>query len=100
MSADQANTLSEIVLLSELSGDALATLEKRCSWRNFAPQEQIIDRQSNTRDVYFIVTGRVRVVNFSLSGREVAFDEIPAGGLFRRDSGDRRRTALGNRRFP
>ncbi|MDD9902181.1 MAG: hypothetical protein OXT06_01305, partial [Rhodospirillaceae bacterium] len=59
MSADQANTLSEIVLLSELSGDALATLEKRCSWRNFAPQEQIIDRQSNTRDVYFIVTGRV-----------------------------------------
>jgi len=82
MPANQANTLSEIVLLSELSGDALATLEKRCSLRNFAPQEQIIDRQSDTRDVYFIVTGRVRVVNFSLSGREVAFDEISAGGYF------------------
>ena len=32
--------------------------------------------------MYFIVTGRVRVVNFSLSGREVAFDEIPAGAYF------------------
>ena len=82
MSADQAYKLSNIELLSDLSNDALATLEKRCSWRNFAPQEQIIDRQSTTRDVYFIVTGRVRVVNFSLSGREVAFDEIPAGAYF------------------
>jgi len=82
MSADQAYKLSDIELLSGLSNVALETLEKRCSWRNFAAQEQIIDRQSTTRDVYFIVTGRVRVVNFSLSGREVAFDEIPAGAYF------------------
>jgi CRP-like cAMP-binding protein len=82
MSADQAYKLSEIALLSDLPRDALEILKKRCSWRNYAPQEQIIDRQSTTRDVYFIVTGKVRVVNFSLSGREVAFDEIPAGAYF------------------
>lgn len=82
MSADQSNTLSGIELLSDLPQDALERLEKRCSWRTFLSQEQIIDRQSTTRDIYFIVTGKVRVVNFSLSGREVAFDEIPAGAYF------------------
>ncbi len=82
MSAEQANTLSGISLLSDLSKDSLKMLEKRCSWRIYSSQEQVIDRQSTTRDVYFIITGRVRVVNFSLSGREVAFDEITAGGYF------------------
>ncbi len=82
MAADQAFSLGDIKLLSELQSEALQILEKRCSWRNFSAQEQIIDRQSNTRDVYFVVTGRVRVVNFSMSGREVAFDEIAAGGYF------------------
>ncbi len=82
MAAERAYSLGEIKLLSGLQADALRTLEKRCSWRSFSPQEQIIDRQSDTRDVYFIVSGRVRVVNYSLSGREVAFDEILAGGYF------------------
>ncbi|NKB56828.1 MAG: cyclic nucleotide-binding domain-containing protein [Alphaproteobacteria bacterium] len=82
MSADQAYSLADIELLAELPKESLQALEKRCSWRNFSAQEQIIDRQSTSRDIYFIVTGRVRVVNFSLSGREVAFDEIPAGAYF------------------
>jgi CRP/FNR family transcriptional regulator, cyclic AMP receptor protein len=32
--------------------------------------------------VYFVVEGRVRVVNHSMAGREVTFDEIAAGGHF------------------
>lgn len=82
MSGEQSYSLAEIRLLADLPADSLRTLEKRCSWRSYAPQEQIIDRQSTTRDVYFIVRGRARVVNYSLSGREVAFDEIQAGGYF------------------
>ena len=82
MSTNQANKLSKIELFSELSGKTLDILERRCSWRSFEAQEQIIGWQSETRDVYFIVSGKGRVVNFSLSGREVAFDEITAGGYF------------------
>ena len=82
MSTNQANKLSKIELFSELSGKTLDNIERRCSWRSFESQEQIIGWQSETRDVYFIVTGKVRGVNFSLSGREVAFDEITAGGYF------------------
>lgn len=82
MPAETVQSLSQIKLLADLPAGALAQLEKRCSWRTYSPQEQIIDRQSTTRDVYFIVGGKVRVVNYSLSGREVAFDEIPQGGYF------------------
>jgi CRP-like cAMP-binding protein len=32
--------------------------------------------------VFFVVEGRVRVVNFSISGREISFDEMERGGVF------------------
>ena len=75
-------SLSKISLFVDVPNEALELLEKRCSWQKFAQQEQIIDQESKTRDVYFVVSGKVRVVNFSLAGREVAFDEIFAGGYF------------------
>ena len=49
-----ASTLDDIALLSDLAADA--------------------------RDVYFIASGSVRVANWSYSGREVSFEDIPAGG--------------------
>lgn len=82
MATDPLDRLAGIELLSGLSRTARQSLEKRCRWRNVAAQEQIIDRQSTSTDVYFIVEGRVRVVNYSLSGRDITFDEIAAGAYF------------------
>jgi CRP-like cAMP-binding protein len=67
--------LKSIPLLADLPEKALSSLAKRCVWRNFTPGEQVINRQSDSCDLYFIVKGRSRVVNFSLSGREVTFDD-------------------------
>ncbi len=75
-------SLGGIPLLADLPEKALSDLAKRCSWRNFAPGEQVIDRQSDSCDLYFIVEGRSRVVNFSLSGREVTFDDREGGEYF------------------
>lgn len=74
--------LSGIKLLSSLSSDEFVRLEQQCRWRRFGAQEQIIDRMSDSRDVCFVVEGRARIVIYSLSGREVALDEINAGGHF------------------
>ena len=82
MTVGQPNTLARIELFNELPLATRQALEKRCSWRNYSAQEQIIDRQSTSQDVYFIVEGRVRVVNYSVSGREIAFDDIVAGSYF------------------
>ena len=74
--------LAEIGLLQGLEERARRELELRCRWLRVNANEQIIDRESDSRDVYFIVSGRARVVNYSLSGREITFDEFGPGDYF------------------
>jgi len=82
MSENLKGSLSGVVLLSDLSESELEKLEQQCSWRHYSSQEQIIDRQSETTDIFFIAEGRVRIVNYSLSGREITFDELNQGEHF------------------
>jgi len=82
MNAPKPGSLSSIDILSDLSAEDIARLDDRCNWRVVPKQEVIIDRQSESRDVYFIVSGRVRIVNYSLSGREVTFDDLDSGTIF------------------
>ena len=77
-----SQSLSGIKLLNSLTENDLKKLEQRCNWQLVSQQEVIVDRQSESSDVYFIVSGKVRVVNFSVSGREITFDEMTAGGYF------------------
>lgn len=73
-------SLDHIDLFRACTAEERASLARQCSWRHFHPGEQIIDRASESRDVCLIVEGRVRVVNYSLSGREITFDDVNAGG--------------------
>ncbi len=71
-----------IDLLAELSEADRKRAAQHCRWRRYGANEQIIDRQSVTTDIFFVVEGRVRVVNYSLSGREITFDDLQAGQYF------------------
>jgi len=82
MSEHVNGSLSGIELLDDLSASELEKLGQQCSWRHYSSQEQIIDRQSDTTDIFFVAEGRVRIVNYSLSGREITFDELAHGGHF------------------
>lgn len=75
-------SLANIKLLVNLPPDELVIVEQRCRWWRFAPGEQIIDRDSDNRDVFFVVGGQVRIVNFSTSGREIAYATIEPGSYF------------------
>lgn len=66
-------TLAEITLLKGLESAERERLEQLCTWRRFRSGERIIDRGSLDRDVYFIVDGVVRIVDFAQSGREISF---------------------------
>ena len=44
-----------IELFARLSPEELRDLEKRCSWRRYDRNELILDRDSDSRDVYFEV---------------------------------------------
>ncbi len=75
-------TLSGIELFKSLPAPDIAALVKRCQWRRYAAGQEIVGQQDDTKDVYFIVTGEVRVTVFSLSGKEVAFRDMRAGQSF------------------
>lgn len=74
--------LDGIALLASLKPEELRNLERRCRWRRCSRNEQILDKDSDDRDVYFVVRGAVQIVNYSLTGREVALARVPAGGFF------------------
>jgi CRP-like cAMP-binding protein len=80
--AEMSHTLSGVPLLRSLDPAARQSLEQRCRWQRYGAHDEIIGRESDSRDVYFVISGRVRVVNHSLSGREIAFHEMDAGNYF------------------
>ena len=82
MQGAKNESLAGITLFDGLSESELEDLSKRCRWRKYQPNEQVIDRYSDSRDLYLIVEGRVRVVNYSVTGREVTFDEREEGEYF------------------
>jgi CRP-like cAMP-binding protein len=71
--------LRRIALLEGLSDAALESLAHQCAWRTCAVDQHIISRDAGDRNVYFIVSGRVRATMYSRAGRQVTFNEQTAG---------------------
>jgi CRP/FNR family cyclic AMP-dependent transcriptional regulator len=82
VSQEIGNRLAGIELLSSLNTEELRNLEKQCRWRRFVAGEQILDKDSSDRDVYFVVSGTLQVVNFSMTGREIALARVGPGSYF------------------
>ena len=71
--------LDGIRLLAPLSPAHRSALAARCAWRRFKPGEVVLSREADDRDVLFLVSGRVRVVNYAASGREIAYAMVEPG---------------------
>ena len=59
--ADKKPTLDGIQLFKGLTPAEIRAVEKACAWRDYPPDEQIFDRHTESRDIYFVVRGRVRI---------------------------------------
>ena len=57
-------------------------INQRLNWKTYQIGQQIIDRDQTSTDVYLILEGQARVVNYAITGREISFDELTAGDLF------------------
>jgi CRP-like cAMP-binding protein len=82
IAAPTADALAGFELLRDLPSDALAGLSRRCQSRRYRAHQIILGDQDDSRDVFFIVRGQVRVTFFSECGREVSFRDLPAGEMF------------------
>src|SRR6185503_4323206 len=77
-----AMNLRVISLFEDLPDRALARVESLCSMRSFKKGEEVVGDHENTTDIFFILSGTVRVTSFTDAGREVIFSDVSAGGIF------------------
>jgi CRP-like cAMP-binding protein len=76
------NTLFHVPIFHGLDRAIVEILDGKCKWRAVKAHEWIVDYQEPGLDVYFVVTGSVRVLIHSRFGREVILADLNAGDFF------------------
>ena len=72
----------KIALFSEVSEKQRALLDQKIVTRVFHEGELILDFEDQSRDVLFILSGKVRVLYRSVLGREVILADLEQGDFF------------------
>ena len=75
-------TLSDVAIFKGLSEDVRSRIELGCGWKTWERDGDILRFQDDTRDVYFLIAGKARVIIYSPDGKQVAFRDIGPGDLF------------------
>ncbi|TDJ15909.1 MAG: Crp/Fnr family transcriptional regulator [Gammaproteobacteria bacterium] len=74
--------LAKIEPFIELDDESLPEVARSCRFERFEAKRQIIAYQDDSADVFFIVSGTVRVVIHSLSGKEISYRDLEGGEMF------------------
>lgn len=77
-----SETLGKFELFRQLDPSEISRLDTQCVWRRIEAGAEILSRHDTTTDVYFVVSGTVRVVVNSVGGRDTIFRDIDAGEYF------------------
>jgi CRP/FNR family transcriptional regulator, cyclic AMP receptor protein len=80
--ADRQAALAKVDMLRGLTAAELTAIAAKCTWREYDKEQQIIEQEGGSHDVYFVVTGAVRITIYAVSGREIAFRDLAAGTSF------------------
>jgi CRP-like cAMP-binding protein len=76
-----SESLASIPLFLSLDPSEIRRLDQRCGWRRYAPTEWIVEQEEDGDQVYFVITGGVRVILQSPE-RDVIFTDLPPGSFF------------------
>jgi CRP-like cAMP-binding protein len=74
--------LQEVEIFRDLPEAERDRLAMRFRWTRYGAGEQIVGHLDRSTDVFLVIQGAVRVVIYSLAGREVTFRDISAGHYF------------------
>jgi CRP-like cAMP-binding protein len=76
-------SLAHVDLFAGADAATRRSHEQRCLWQWWNAKAEILGRDAASDEVYFVVKGRVRIVNYTPKGSgEIAFDEVSDGGYF------------------
>jgi CRP-like cAMP-binding protein len=75
--------LKNINILNHLPDHALELIERKCTWLKFGPDDVVLDRSDDDQnEVFFLVKGRVRILNLAGDETEIALADLEAGANF------------------
>jgi len=75
-------SLSAIEAFHDLPSSDFEAISQLLKAKNYQANQHMITLGENTRDVFFIISGTVRITTFTASGKEVSFRDMHAGQMF------------------
>jgi CRP-like cAMP-binding protein len=78
---DRLSLLGQVPLLKGLPPGELRRIAESCRFETVAKGAIVFTPESHSRDAYLVLKGRLRIVNVSLSGREVAYAAAGPGEI-------------------
>ena len=75
-------TLARIPFFKDVADLDFQRFDRRCIWRKYAEREVLVDFEDQTADVYFIISGEVRILIRTAAGKEVILGEMKSGQFF------------------
>ncbi len=82
MQTGRPHPLTAVDLFRCLNPALLAEIERRTRTRHYRAGQTVVSYQDDSRDVFFIQSGKLKVTIYSEAGREVSFRELNAGVSF------------------
>jgi len=76
------STLAKIPFLNGLDASEVDAYERLCVVKRFDQKGLVLDFDDSSTDVYFIISGKVRVLIRTPAGREMILDDLDAGDFF------------------
>lgn len=75
-------TLGGNKILVEAQPEVLADIEKKCEWLEYSPGDVVIDQADDTTNVFFVVKGKLKAMDYLFDEQEVALAELGPGDSF------------------
>ena len=76
------NTLARIPLFRDCADLDFERFDRRCIWKRFGDGEIVVDFEDRSTDVYFIISGEVRVLIRTPAGKEIILADLQSGQFF------------------
>ena len=76
------HTLAHVPFFKDTADLDFSRFDRRCTWRHYKAEEIVVDYEDESSDVYFIISGEVRVLIRTAAGKEIILGEIKAGQFF------------------
>jgi CRP-like cAMP-binding protein len=80
--ADNPALFRIISLFEDLGQDRLRAIAATCQIVSHKSGAEVLSEQDQTKDVFFILQGSVRINSITSAGREVIFSDLVAGDIF------------------